>query len=89
VLPGKGGFKPMMHLVPNVLPIAQSILDERNFIPGEEIEISWASGVTSLTITSETIRGENRLFGPRRLIPMNLANYSCSANVPEPMESVW
>src|SRR6266508_5128379 len=40
LLTGEGRFKPTMHLMADVLAIAQAILNEWNFIAGQEIEIA-------------------------------------------------
>src|SRR5947207_7863295 len=40
LLPGERLFKPAMHLMAHVLAIAQAILNEWNFIAGQEVEIA-------------------------------------------------
>ncbi len=40
LLPGERLFKPTMHLMADVLAIAQAILNEWNFIAGQEVEIA-------------------------------------------------
>lgn len=39
-LSGKCHLKPAVHLMADVFPVAEAILDEGDFVPGEQVEIT-------------------------------------------------